>query len=52
MSLVQKILSPKKALINDMRAAAEIVTEVLLEVQFITKPDTSLELIDGLELRR
>lgn len=44
-------MSPKKALLEDQRTAATIVSDVLLELERSTKPGTPLDLLDELAER-
>lgn len=46
------MIDPQKALLNDIRIAASIVTDVLLELKELTKPDVSLDMLDELAERR
>ena len=45
------IFTSKKSLLADQRVAADIVTEVLLELQRLTKPDVSLDMLDEMAER-
>lgn len=51
MRFLRKILYPKEVLLEDQRVAAGIVTDVLLEMQALTKPDVSLDLLDEMAER-
>lgn len=48
---IKQLLNPKKTLLEDQRRAAQIVTEVLLELKALTKPDVSLDMLDELAER-
>ena len=49
---INQILQPKKTLLADQRIAANIVTDVLLELSSLSKPDVSLNMLDELAERR
>ena len=49
---LNRILNPKKALLDDQRMAGGIVTDILLELAEMTKPGVSLELLAELAERR
>jgi len=46
------ILNPQKALLSDIRTAAKIVSDVLLELKDLTQPGVSLDLLDEIAERR
>ena len=48
---IRQLLQPKKTLLEDIRVAAGIVTDVLLELKALTKPDVSLDMLDELAER-
>ena len=48
---ISQFLQPKKTLLEDQRVAAGIVTDVLLELQSLTKPDVSLDILDEIAER-
>ena len=48
---IKQLLNPKKTLLEDQRKAAQIVTEVLLELKAMTAPDVSLDMLDELAER-
>ena len=48
---IRQLLQPKKTLLEDQRIAAKIVTDVLLELSSLSKPDTSLDMLDELAER-
>ena len=48
---INQLLQPTKTLLEDQRVAAEIVTDVLLELRALTKPDVSLDMLDELAER-
>ena len=48
---LKQLLNPKKTLYEDQLVAAGIVTEVLLELATLTKPDVSLEALDEIAER-
>src|SRR3990167_5734585 len=48
---IMELLQPKKTLLADQRVAAGIVTEVLLELKALTKPDVSLDALDEIAER-
>lgn len=47
----QEILQPRKTLLEDQKVAARIVSDVLMELQKMTKPDVSLYMLDELAER-
>ena len=49
---INQFLQPKKTLLEDQRIAANIVTDVLLELSSLSKPDLSLDMLDELAERR
>src|SRR3990167_5431533 len=49
---IKQLLNPKKTLLEDQRAAASIVTDVLLELKALTKPEVSLNMLDEYAARR
>ena len=49
---IKQILHPQKTLLEDIRMAAGIVTDILLELKNLTKPDVSLDMLDELAERR
>lgn len=51
MNPVLRILQPKKALLADMRVAGRIVSDVLRELALLSKPATSLDMLDELAER-
>src|SRR3990167_2626982 len=48
---IKQLLHPTKTLLEDQRKAAQIVTEVLLELTALTKPGVSLDMLDELAER-
>jgi methionyl aminopeptidase len=46
-----RVLNPEKTLLEDQRVAAGIVSDVLLELERLTKPDVSLDMLDELAER-
>lgn len=48
---IRQLLQPKQTLLEDQRVAADIVTDVLLELKALTKPDVSLDMLDELAER-
>src|SRR3989338_3411163 len=48
---LKQLFNPKKTLYEDQLVAAGIVTEVLLELAALTKPDVSLEALDEIAER-
>ncbi len=48
---INQLLQPAKTLLEDQRVAAGIVTDVLLELKALTKPDVSLDMLDELAER-
>lgn len=48
---INQLLYPKKTLLEDMRVAANIITDVLLEITALTKPDVSLNMLDEIAER-
>lgn len=48
---IRQLLHPKQTLLEDQRVAAGIVTDVLLELKALTKPDVSLDMLDELAER-
>ena len=48
---LKQLLNPKKTLYEDQLVAADIVTEVLLELKALTKPDVSLDALDEIAER-
>ena len=48
---IRQILHPKEVLLEDQRSAANIVTDVLLELSSLSKPDVSLEMLNELAER-
>src|SRR3990167_9070921 len=48
---INQLLNPRKTLLEDQRVAAGIVTDVLLELQALTKPDVSLDALDEIAER-
>lgn len=48
---ISEIIQPKKTLLQDQRVAAQIVTDVLLELKALTKPGVSLDLLDEMAER-
>lgn len=48
---IRQLLQPKATLLEDQRVAANIVTDVLLELKALTKPGVSLDMLDELAER-
>jgi methionyl aminopeptidase len=48
---IKQIINPKKTLLEDQRIAAGIVTDTLLELKAMTKPDVSLDMLDEMAER-
>src|SRR3990167_3783167 len=48
---LKQLLNPKKTLYENQLVAADIVTEVLLELKVLTKPDVSLDALDEIDER-
>ena len=48
---IKQLLNPTQTLLEDQRVAAGIVTDVLLELKAMTKPDVSLDMLDELAER-
>jgi len=51
MNPVSRLLQPKKAQLEDMREAGRIVSDVLRELERLSKPDVSLDMLDELAER-
>jgi len=49
---LRQLFQPQKTLLDDIRVAARLVSDVLLELKELTKPDMSLDMLDELAERR
>lgn len=52
MNFLSSFLQPDKALLEDVRMAASVVSTILLELKEMTKPDVSLNMLDEYAARR
>lgn len=52
MNVIHCLLHPKKTLLEDIKEAANVVSTVLLELKELTKPNTSLDMLDEYVARR
>ena len=52
MNRLKRFLHPNQALLEDQRVAAAIVSDILLELEKLTKPGVNLDMLDELAARR